>query len=132
NWSPGRPSNASAAAPYAAATDRRSFPDIFHHPLRADFGAVDVARRIRGDAFRRARARGLFDGVGNERRHRAVLGAADPDASLPAVMVLGHGFRLGICDIDVVVPVDENSARPAELRPLIEEFPVLVEDLDAI
>ena len=71
-------------------------------------------------------------GSGNERRDQAVADAADADAALPAVVVLGNGFRFGIGDVDDVVSVDEDAARPAELVPLIEEVAVLVEDLDAI
>ena len=36
-----------------------------------------------------------------------------------------------VCQVDPDVPVDVDSARPAELPPLLEEIPVLVEDLDA-
>ena len=62
----------------------------------------------------------------------AVLGAADADAALPAVVVLRHrlGFRVG--DVDHVVLVDEDAARPAELLPLVDELAVLIEDLDAV
>src|SRR3954471_22919349 len=62
---------------------------VFHHPFRADLGAVDVAHRVGRDALRRARAGGLVHGIGNERRHRTVLGAANAYSPLPAVVVLG-------------------------------------------
>src|SRR4029077_1248509 len=39
--------------------------------------------------------------------------------------------RLVVGDVDPVVPVDVNPARPAKLPPLLEEISVLVEDLDA-
>src|SRR5229473_3385709 len=106
--------------------------DVFHQPLGADFGPENVAHHIRRDAFGGAGAGGLFHRVGNERRHRAVAHASDPDAALPAVMVPGNGFGLGIRDIDHVVLVDEDPARPAELVPLVEEVALLVENLDAI
>src|SRR6266446_4464836 len=59
----------------------------------------------------------------------AVLGAADADALLEAGIQLLAGLRVG--DIDHVVLVDGDAARAAELSPLGEEFPVLIEDLDA-
>src|SRR5262249_14699721 len=106
--------------------------DVLHQALRADLRPVDVALGIGGDAFRRAGAGGLLHRIGNERRHRAVPGAADPDPALPAVMVLGNRFRFGIRHIEDVVLVDEEPARAAELRPLVDEIAVLVEDLDAV
>src|SRR3954452_1656114 len=74
----------------------------------------------------------LLHRIWNERGNRAVLRAADPDAALPAVVVLGYRFGFRIGDINDVVPVDIDSARAAELRPLVDELAVLVEKLDAI
>ncbi len=42
------------------------------------------------------------------------------------------GLRLRIRDVDVVLRVDEDSARAAELVPGVEQLAVLVEDLDAV
>jgi hypothetical protein len=47
-------------------------------------------------------------------------------------MVLGYGFRFRIGDINDVIPVDEDAAGPAELRPLVDEVAVLIEYLDAV
>ena len=41
-------------------------------------------------------------------------------------------IRLGIGDINIILDVDENPARPAELRLLLDEASLLIEDLDAI
>jgi len=40
------------------------------------------------------------------------------------------GFR--ICNVKDIVPVDEDSAWPAELLPLGDETAILIEDLDAV
>src|SRR6267143_3486079 len=56
--------------------------------------------------------------------------AADPDPLLPAGVVRAPRFRIG--DIDGVVARDVDPARPAELLPLIDEAPVLIEDLDSV
>ena len=45
-------------------------------------------------------------------------------------VVARAGFRVG--DVEVVVLVDEHAARPAELRPLLDELSALIEDLDAV
>src|SRR5262249_20704398 len=82
--------------------------------------------------FGRAGAGDLLDRIGDEGGHRAVAHPADPDAALPAIVVLGDRLRFRIRDIDDVVPVDEHAARPAELVPLVEVVAVLIEDLDAI
>src|SRR5262249_49491335 len=108
---------------------------LLHVPLqraRADFGAVYVAAGVGSDAFGGARGWGLLDRIGDEGLHGAVLGAADADAALPAVVIAGDGFGFGIRDVDDVILIDVNSARPAELLPLVDEFPVLVEDLNSI
>src|ERR1019366_5465445 len=43
---------------------------------------------------------------------------------------VGPGFR--IRDVDRVVRVDEDPARPPELPPFVDERAVLIEDLDAV
>src|SRR5262245_23520947 len=47
-------------------------------------------------------------------------------------MILGHrlGFRIG--HVDDVVLVDEDTARPAELEPLVHVVALLIENLDTI
>src|SRR5215510_15060361 len=107
--------------------------DVAHQLARIDFGAVDVPSRVGGDALGGAagpRPAPLLHrlGIWNERRDLAVLGAADAQTALEAG-VLGV-VGLGIGDIDGVVLVDEDAARPTELLPFREEFSVLVEDLD--
>ena len=78
------------------------------------FAGVDAAVAIQGDAFRQR----AFDGAA----HDAVFGAAEVDA----------GLVLDVGDIDRVVGGDQQAARPAELRPLLEVAAVLVEDLQAL
>src|SRR5205085_12591101 len=106
----------------APRNDGYLLPHILHHPPRPDLGAVDVASIVGRDAFGRARGVALLDRVGDERRHRAVLDAANADAALPAVVVLRDGLRLRIRHIDVVLFVDVDAARTAELRPLLDEL----------
>src|SRR5690349_4836154 len=108
------------------------FLDVTHQSLRADFSAVDVALCVSRDAFGRACARGLSDRVGDECRHLAGPGAADADASLPAIVVLGDRLGFGIGHVEHVVLVDEDAAWTAELAPLGDKVSVLVENLDAI
>ena len=67
-------------------------------------------------------------GVRNQGRYLAIFGAADPDAPLVARVRLLIGLRVG--RVEHVLPVDEHAARPAELSPLRQEHPVLVEDLN--
>ena len=62
-----------------------------------------------------------------------------PSFALPMRMPRFHApcagltrARLGVGDVEHVVLVDEDAARPAELRPLVDELAVLVEDLDAV
>ena len=66
--------------------------------------------------------------VANVRGHAAVLRTADVDADRKAWC----GFLIGqwIYDVYHVPPVDVNAGRRSELFPLVEELPVLVEDLD--
>src|SRR5262249_53101308 len=108
--------------------------DVAHQLARIDFGAVDVSPRVGGDALGGAagpRAAPLLHGQGirNERRDLAVLGAADAQSAFEAWVLGVVGFGVG--DIDDVALVDEDPAWPAELLPFSEEFSVLVEDLDA-
>src|SRR4051812_18272768 len=106
--------------------------DVFVHPLGTDLGAIDVAVYIGGNALGGTRAGCLVHRIGDERRHQAVAHPAHADAAFPAVMILRYRFRLRVGDVDDIVLVDEHSARPAELMPLIEEVPLLVEDLDTV
>src|SRR5205814_9439066 len=78
------------------------------------------------------RSRGIFVRVGNEREHFPVLDVADPDAALPAGVIPGDRARFGIGDVNVVALVDEDAARPAELRPLVDEVAVAIENLNAV
>src|SRR5262249_5601814 len=84
------------------------------------------------EALGSARARSLFYRIGNECCNDAVANPPDPNATLPAVMILGYrlGFRIG--HVDDVVLVDEDTARPAELEPLIHVVALLIENLDTI
>ena len=60
------------------------------------------------------------------------LTLADANPPLPARVIPRDRARLGVGDVDVVALVDEDPARPAELRPLLDEVAVLIEDLNAV
>ena len=62
---------------------------------------------------------GSNSGSGMNALHRAVLRATDIDAARPTGMALV--VRLIVRDVQRVVGRDVNAARPAELRPLLEE-----------
>src|ERR1039458_7539875 len=110
--------------------------DILLQILLAHLSAVDDALRIGGNTFRAAGggALGIGESVGDEGRDDAGLGAAHADAALPAgvVAVAIALARFGIGDIEDVALADVEAAGAAELSPLIEEFAVLVENLDAV
>src|SRR5207247_2794794 len=97
--------------------------------------AVDVALRIDGDAFGRARAGEIRTAsrfrIGDVPGDLAVLDAAPADAALPAVVILRDRFRFGVRDVQNVV-LDEDPARPAELTELLDELAVLIEDLHPV
>src|SRR5829696_3849197 len=105
---------------------------IFHQPLGPDLRPIDIALGICGDALRGAGAGRVLDGIRNKRRDCPVLRAADANAAFPAIVVLRYRLGFGIGDIDDITFVDVDSARAAELCPLIKEFSVLVENLDAV
>src|SRR5579871_161605 len=113
-------------------SEARSLFDVFHHPLRSDLGAVDVALGIGCDALGGAGGGGVLIRVRNQSRHRAVPGAADADAALPGAVRLVDRAGLRVGHVDDVVLVDVDAARPAELRPLVDEVSVLIEDLDTV
>jgi hypothetical protein len=98
--------------------------------LTANNGSISVAIGIDADAFCAAVVIGGRLQILDERRHCAGLRAADPDAFLRAVLIGPPRFRIG--NVDGVVPRDVDAARTAELFPLDEKLPVLVEDLDAV
>src|SRR5438874_10674604 len=70
--------------------------------------AIDIAGIVEADSFGRI-------GYRNEGRHLAVLGAADADAGLEA-WIAGL-VRLIVRNVQHVVLVDADVARPAELLP---------------
>src|SRR6266566_1996192 len=109
-----------------------SLPDITHQALGSDLGAIDNAILVGSDAFGRTRGGGLRNRIRDEIFHRSIFGRSDAYAASPAIVVLRHRFRFRIRDIDRVVGVDPDAAGPAELCPGIEEFAVLIENLDAI
>ena len=68
--------------------------------------------------------------LGNKGRDLAVLDAADPDAILEArIRLIG---RLRIVDVDHVVFVYGDVARPAEILPFGDEFTVRLENLNTV
>src|SRR5207244_1809884 len=91
------------------------------------YAVARAGGRTRG-AFVRGLVR-IGTRVGNERGDLAVSRAADIDAALVAGILRRVGLRIG--HVQRVVLVDVNAARAAKLLPLIDELPVLVEDLDA-
>ena len=64
----------------------------------------------------------------------------EPSFALPMRMPRFHSrvapvadrLRLRVGDVDVVVRVDEDPARTAELIPRVEQLAVLIEDLDPV
>src|SRR6266849_2898207 len=103
----------------------RQFLRKLLEPLGVRIAGIDVAVVVHADAFEGAGVFGFLD----EPSDLAVLGAADPDALLEARV--GLVVRLRVGDVENVVLVDPDAARPAELLPLGEELAVLVEDLEA-
>src|ERR1051326_4043119 len=98
------------------------FLDVAFNRLRTDFGAVNSALRVRGNAFGRAGAGELGThtrfGVGDECDKFSVFSAADSNAALPAVVIPRHRSRFRICNIKRALFIDVNSTEPAELFPL--------------
>ena len=108
---------------------RTALPGVFPQIIGVVFRSVHVPPRVGRHAFSGRRGFVLRSGNGNEHLDAAVSGAADPNALLkPGVHLL---VRLRVGYIDRVACVNENAARAAELLPLVQEFPVLVEDLNA-
>src|SRR6476646_10919373 len=106
-----------------------------HIPLqrpRPNLRSINHAIGIRRHALVSARARRILVRIRNERPNRSVSCAADADAALPPRSILRYRSGLGIRDVNVVAGVDINPARAAELIPRVEEFAVLVENLDSI
>src|SRR6266436_1951161 len=103
----------------------RQFLPEFLEPLSVRIAGIDVAVVVHADAFEGAGVFGFLDEAGD----LAVLGTADPDALLEARVGLVGRLRVG--DVDSVVLVDPDAARPAELLPLGKELAILVEDLEA-
>src|SRR5215510_2752525 len=95
---------------------------------RPHFAAVDVARRIDGDAFRGAGAFHL-ERVGDPEEDLAALQLAHTDAAEPPG-VRGDAVRFGVGDIDEAV-AQGNAARAPELLPLGDEGSVLFKNLNA-
>src|SRR5262249_16038329 len=89
--------------------------------------SIDVAGVVHADAFRRAQ---LDRRLRNEGGDLAVFDAANADALLEARIVARGRLRIG--DIDHVVLVDGNVARPPELLPFGNELADGLENLNAI
>ena len=108
---------------------------VSHQLARIDFRAVDIPVDIGGHPFRGAagsRSSALLHRllIRDQGGDPAVLRTADPQTTPEARILRCVGFGIG--DIDGVARVDIDAARPAELLPFGKEFPILVEDLDAI
>src|SRR5437016_4382657 len=99
---------------------------------RAHFGAVDVPLAVSRDTLRGARSGCRLVGVRDEGHHLTVADLPDANAALPSGMVASDRSRFGIGHVDGVGLVDENPARAAELRPLVEDLAVLIENLNPV
>src|SRR5882672_3458783 len=113
----------------ARLNQNRSAPEMLGKLPRPDFPAEDIAHRVHGNAFGRARALHL-NGIRDAVEDLAGLELADADAAEPAG-VRGNAVRFGVCDVDAIV-AQVDPARAAELFPLGDEAAVLLEDLDAV
>ena len=66
------------------------------------------------------------------RRYGTVFQIPDSDSPLPAVMVFGNGFGLGVGHINDVVVIYDDSAGPAVLSQLGDIVSILIENLNSI
>src|SRR5438034_4636835 len=108
---------------------RLSVPEMLGKLSRPDFPAEDIAQRVYGKAFGRARALHV-NRIRDAVEDLAGLELADANAAEPAgVRGDAVGFRVGDVD-EAIAQVD--AARAAELFPLGDEAAVLLEDLDAV
>src|SRR5688572_5318220 len=105
---------------------------IFSQHFRPDLGAINVAVRIGGHAFRAARGGLVRSGlrIGNEGRDLAIARAADINPALPTGIAFGVRLRVG--HVNDVISIDENAARTAELLPFLQELAVLIEELNPV
>src|SRR4030095_15763176 len=106
-------------------------PHIFFQCARPDFRAVDIALRISCDSFGGAGTGGIWVrlGVRNECGDLTVFRASDSYASLPPCVAIL--VRLPISRMQNII-TDVEPAYPAELRPLVKELTILIEDLNPI
>src|SRR5689334_8668254 len=102
---------------------------MLDHLSRSDFGAIDIALRIDGDAFRRAGAL-EFLWIGYALRHLAIIHGADAYAAQPTG-IAARVVRFRIRDINQVVAY-YHAARTAEVPPLGDEAAVLIDDLHTV
>src|SRR5262245_38131417 len=116
----------SANPPYTACAARLLLHAAPHGHLGGP-ASIDVARVVHADAFRRA---GVDRRLWYEGGDLAVLDAADADALLEARIVARGRLRIG--DVDHVVLLDGNVARPPELLPFGNELAVRLENLIAV
>src|SRR5688572_2715507 len=104
--------------------------------LLSDLSSINHSVRIDGNTFRRACAESFSArigfGIGNKSGELAILRAADANAALPLGPLRCNRSGLRIRNINHVVLVDRDAARPAELMPLGDELAVLIENLNAI
>src|SRR2546429_9441403 len=107
----------------------RTLRKMFEKSPRPDSPAEDIAHRVYGNAFGRARALHL-NGIRDAVEDVAGLELADADAAEPAG-VRGDTIGFGVGDVDEAV-AQVDAARAAELFPLGDEAAILLEDLDAV
>ena len=128
--------------PVAAESSLDELPDSSE-----EVGTIDVAFRVRCDAFGHARPAGVWvrTRIGDEVLDGAVSCApyanAPLNARIEAVAGLRQselsgvgpavsGFRVG--DVDHIILVDIHTTRAAKLEPLSDKLPVLIENLDPV
>src|SRR5207253_8884419 len=110
--------------------------DVPFYAARSDFRTINDSLRVGGNTFGGAgsgeiRTRTRLR-IRNESDEAAVFGAADSNAAPPPIVVARDRSGFGIGDVEHVFLIDVQSAGTAELFPFGDEFPILIENLNAV
>jgi hypothetical protein len=105
------------------------------NPARGSITSAWFRHRRRYPAGRRLRPRrrSVFPvraETGDEHLDLTVIDGADADATFESRIIFGIGLVIG--HIEIIVLVDEDCARPAELFPFFEKTSILIENLHTI